>query len=317
MKYRRLGRSGLNVSVLSYGAWVTFSNQLDLSGAKKILKYAFDQGVNFFDNAEAYAHGEAEAIMGKAIKIFPRQELVVSTKLFWGGAGPNDTGLSHKHLHEGIEASLKRLDLDYVDLVFCHRPDFNTPVEETVRAMDAMIRRGQALYWGTSEWPADRLFEAFKCALDLGCVPPTMEQPEYNLFNRRRVEVEFQSLYEKYGLGTTIWSPLSSGVLTGKYLNGIPEFSRLASNQRLVPENLEQRNDCVRALQPIAAELGVSLAQLAIAWCLFNPHVSTVILGAASVRQLEENLASLSLLDKLDQVQVDKISQACAACADV
>lgn len=292
MEYRRLGKSGLRVSELSFGSWLTFGPQLDLDAARALMRQAFDAGVNFFDNAEAYAKGESERLMGVALEEYRREDLVVSTKIFWGGDGPNDEGLSWKHLMEGTNAALKRLRLDYVDLIFCHRPDPDTPIEETVRCMDLIVRQGKAFYWGTSEWAADQIEEAHRLARELHCIPPVMEQPQYNMFERHRFEVEYAPLYEKYGMGTTIWSPLASGILTGKYNDGIPEGTRLARvdwlASRLTPERIAQ----VKQLETIAADVGCTVGQLAIAWCLANEHVSTVILGASSAEQLAENLAS-------------------------
>ncbi len=299
MQYRRLGRAGLKVSELSYGAWLTFGGQMDLEGARSCMRQAFEAGVNFFDNAEVYAKGEAERVMGQIVKDYKRSDLVLSTKLFWGGVGPNDEGLSWKHLMEGIDASLKRLELEYVDLLFCHRPDPHTPIDETVRAMDLIVRSGRAFYWGTSEWPAEAIEEAHRLARELGCIPPVMEQPEYNLLCRDRVEVEYTPLYEKHGMGTTTFSPLASGILSGKYQNGIPADSRLEREgwlrDRLTEENLGR----VRALEGVARELGCSLAQLSIAWCLANPRVSTVILGASGPGQLAENLGALEARERL------------------
>lgn len=309
MKYNRLGRSGLRVSELSFGSWVTFSKQLDLGGAKDLMRQAFEAGVNFFDNAEAYANGEAEKLMGEALKDYRREDLVVSTKLFWGGEGPNDKGLSWKHLMEGIDNSLRRMQLEYVDLLFCHRPDPETPIEETVRAMDLIIRQGKAFYWGTSEWSAEELEEAFRIAKDLGCIAPVMEQPQYNMLVRKRFEVEYAPIFERHGLGTTIWSPLASGILTGKYQDGIPDDSRLASMDFL----RERLNDRTRAqvaeLSGIAEGIGAQVSQLAIAWCLENPNVSTVILGASSSRQLTENLASSGVRERF----TDEVRSAIAA----
>jgi voltage-dependent potassium channel beta subunit len=299
MKYNRLGRSGLKVSELSFGAWITFGQALDLERVKKTMRLAFDAGVNFFDNAEAYGGGEAERLMGAALKDFKRSDVVVSTKIYWGGKGPNDKGLNYKHLVEGTYSALERLDLDYVDLLFCHRPDQETPIEETVRAMDYLVRSGHAFYWGTSEWPADRIESAYRVARELGCVPPTMEQPEYNLFRRGRVEREYLPLYADHGLGLTTWSPLASGILTGKYDGGIPKGSRLDHvgwlREYLTPDKVEK----TRRLGAVARELGCSTAQLAIAWCLKNTNVSTVILGASNELQLAENLASTEVCERL------------------
>ncbi len=315
MEYRHLGRSGLQISALSFGAWVTFSDQLDVDEALDCMQKAFDAGVNFFDNAEVYAGGRAEKIMGEAIRKagWRRSDLVLSTKIFWGGSGPNQRGLSRKHIVEGTDAALKRLGTDYVDLIFCHRPDLHTPVEETVRAMNHLIDQGKAFYWGTSEWSADRIRAAWAVARREHLIPPLMEQPEYNMFKRKRVEVEYAKLYEEIGLGTTIWSPLSSGILTGKYNDGIPADSRatLPNYQWLRPhfesEEGRQRIATVRALQPVADDLGCTLAQLALAWCLKNPHVSTVITGASRPQQVIENMAALDIVQNLDDEVMERI----------
>ena len=306
MNYRRLGRSGLEVSELSFGSWVTFGSQLDVEGSKKLIRQAIDAGVNFLDNAEGYASGMSESLMGVALKSYRREDLVVSTKIFWGGSGPNQTGLSRKHLLEGTRNSLKRLQLDYVDLLFCHRPDPKTPIEETVLAMDYLVRSGQALYWGTSEWSADQITQAIEFAHSYHAIAPVMEQPQYNLFVRQRFEKEYAPLYEKYGYGTTIWSPLASGILSGKYNKGIPADSRLAreewirkeveKNKLLTPETFGK----IDALEKVARGLGATLSQLALAWTLKNPHVSTTILGASKPEQLAENLKSVDFVDKLD-----------------
>lgn len=307
MEYRHLGKSGLKVSELSFGSWITFGSSLDLNGAKKCIRFAFENGVNFFDNAEAYATGASELLMGEVLKDYRREDLVISTKIFWGGQGPNDTGLSWKHLVEGTKNSLRRLQLDYVDLLFCHRPDPNTPIEETVRAMDTIIRAGYAFYWGTSEWSASDIEKAHTIAKEIHAIPPTMEQPEYNLFKRERVEKEYKPLYKKYGMGTTIWSPLDSGILTGKYNNGIPEGSRLESHEelrrRLTPEKISK----VKKLEVIAKDLGCTVAQLALAWCLKNPDVSTVITGATRVMQVHENLQACEIKSLLTKEVMDRI----------
>lgn len=299
MRYNRLGRSGLKVSELAFGSWLTFGADLDVEGAKQCMRRAFELGVNFFDNAEAYGKGQSEVVMGEVLKAFRREDLVISTKIFWGGSGPNDTGLSWKHLVEGTKAALKRLQLDYVDLLFAHRPDPNTPLDETVRAMDHLVREGYVFYWGTSEWPAVMIEEAYQLSTDLLTMPPTMEQPQYNLLVRERVEREYAPLFANYGMGTTIWSPLASGILTGKYNDGVPANSRLAQHEwlkeKLTPEVVGQ----VKRLSAIADEIGCSLAQLSIAWCLKNPQVSSVILGATTVKQLEENLKALEFTDHL------------------
>jgi len=276
MEYRFLGSSGLQVSALSFGSWVTFGTQMGEDVAHDCMKAALDAGVNFFDNAEAYAGGQSETIMGSVVKKagWKRSDLVVSTKIFWGGRGPNDTGLSRKHIIEGTNAALGRLQMDYVDLIFCHRPDKLTPIEETVRAMDYLISQGKAFYWGTSEWSARQIAEAYHIARRERLVPPTMEQPQYNMFHRERVEKEYAPLYAEMGLGTTIWSPLASGLLTGKYSAGIPEGTRATLpgyewlRQRFESEEAKRDIEKVKQLMPIADELGCSMAQLALAWCL-------------------------------------------------
>jgi voltage-dependent potassium channel beta subunit len=308
MPYKYLGRSGLKVSALSFGSWVTFKNQLDVDASVTCMKAAFDAGCNFFDNAEAYAGGDAERLMGESLKRlgWGRDEYVVSTKIFWGGQGPNQRGLSRKHIVEGTRASLDRMQLDHVDLLFCHRPDPHTPIAETVRAMNHVIDRGWAFYWGTSEWSADQIREASRVADRLGLVGPTMEQPQYHMFHRERVEKEYADLYRDIGLGTTVWSPLASGLLTGKYSDGIPEGSRLSLPQFQwlrdaitadpeYPAKIEK----VRQLSRIAADLGGSMAQLALAWCAANEHVSTVITGASRLPQVEENMAAVAMIEKL------------------
>lgn len=307
MNYNRLGRAGIKVSELSFGSWLTFGPQMDLKAVKACMKLAFDHGVNFFDNAEAYAQGQAEALMGEALKDYRREDLVVSTKLFWGGKGPNDEGLCWKHLMEGTKNSLKRLKLDYVDLLFCHRPDPNTPIEETVRAMDCIVRQGLAFYWGTSEWSAAEITEAHLIARELHCIPPAMEQPQYNMFSRERVEKEYRPLYERFGMGTTIWSPLCYGILTGKYNQGIPKGSRLDSVAWLRDRLDDRKVAQVKALAPVAKDLGCTLGQLAIAWCLKNPNVSTVILGATTTEQLTENLGAAAVRDRLDAEVMSRI----------
>lgn len=299
MEYRRLGRAGLKVSELSFGSWITFGSSLDLTGAKACIQTAKDAGINFFDTAEVYGNGAAETLLGEAIKQYRREDLVISTKIFWGGAGPNQTGLSWKHLVEGTKNSLRRLQLDYVDLLFCHRPDPETPIEETVRAMDSLVRAGLVFYWGTSEWSRAELEEAYKIAKAIYAIPPTMEQPQYNLFHRHKVEIEFAPLYEEYGLGTTIWSPLESGILTGKYNQGVPPSSRLAANPDLRGLLTPDKIAIVKRLSEVAESLGCTTAQLAIAWCLVNPHVSSVILGATQPKQLLENIQAAKYKSKL------------------
>lgn len=304
MNYRRIGRAGIKLSEISLGAWVTMGQQIDDEAAYDCMKAAYDGGVNFFDNAEAYANGRAEESMGRVIRKagWRRESLVLSTKVFWGGPGPNDQGLSHKHVIEGVNAALRRLQVEYIDLVFCHRPDPNTPIEETVRAFDVLVRQGKVFYWGTSEWSAADIMRADGLARQYGATPPVMEQPQYNMLERTRFEDEYAPLYRDLGYGTTIWSPLASGLLSGKYNDGVPDGARLALPQYewlrkmvLQPERLAT----VRALAPVAADLGCTMAQLAIAWCLKNPHVSTVITGATRPAQVQENLAAAAILSKL------------------
>ncbi len=317
MRYRHLGNSGLRVSALSFGAWVTFGPQLDEAAAAECMHAAWDAGVNFFDNAEVYAGGVAEELMGAVLAKsgWKRSDYVVSTKIFWGGEGPNDRGLSRKHIVEGTEASLARLQLEYVDLIFCHRADLHTPVEETVRAMNHIIEQGRALYWGTSEWPAERILEAWHIARRERLIPPLMEQPQYNLFHRDRVEREYAPLYERIGLGTTTWSPLASGLLTGKYNDGIPPDSRITLEgyewlqERFEGAEAEAKLARVRQLSGIAADLGCTTAQLAIAWCLANPNVSTVITGASRPEQVRENMAAAEVEERLSPEVLDRIEE--------
>ena len=307
MEYRRLGNTGLKLSVLSFGSWVTFHNQLGTDTALDCMQAAWEAGVNFFDNAEVYAGGKSEEIMGHAVRElgWPRESYVISTKLYWGlREGPNTKNtLNRKYLMHGIDGSLERLGLDFVDLLFCHRPDPETPVEETVWAMSDIISAGKALYWGTSEWPAESIREAFGVAERYGLRKPVMEQPQYNLLWRDRVEREYAPLYDEYEMGTTVWSPLASGALTGKYLKGIPDGSRAAlpgyewlREHILTPANHEK----VRGVLAMAEELGCTPAQLAIAWCAKNPSVSTVITGASRVEQVRENMGALAVIPQLD-----------------
>jgi voltage-dependent potassium channel beta subunit len=316
MTYRRLGRSGLKVSVLSFGSWVTFKDQLDVARAKDCLAAAYDAGVNFFDNAEAYAGGESERIMGEAIRElgWPRNRFVVSSKFFWGlDDDPNTSNtLNRKYLTEAIDASLERFGLDHLDLIYCHRADPETPIEETVRAMSDAIERGKAHYWGTSEWSADEIRAAWDVADRHGWHKPVVEQPQYNLFHRRRVEREYARLYEDIGLGTTIWSPLASGLLTGKYREGVPEDSRGAlEGYEWLQKHLTnaEKNAAVEELMGLAEELGGTVAQLAIAWCAANPNVSSVITGASRVEQVHENMQALELLPKLDDAVLARIDE--------
>lgn len=308
MNYRRLGRSGLKVSELSFGSWVTFGTQIDRKKAVDCMGMAYEAGVNFFDNAEVYAQGESEIIMGKALNElnWDRSSYIVSSKVFWGGEKPTQRGLSRKHVHDACHEALKRLQVDYLDLFFCHRPDPETPIEETVHAMDILVKQGKVLYWGTSEWSATDITEAYKIADKSGLTPPSMEQPQYNMFHRERVEKEYRKLYEKYGMGTTIWSPLASGLLTGKYLKEIPKGSRMTLKgyewlkERLLSDLGQEHQKKVQALTYIAEEAGYSMAQLAIAWCLKQPVVSTVILGASSSEQLAECLKASELTPLLN-----------------
>jgi voltage-dependent potassium channel beta subunit len=320
MNYRRLGRSGLRVSELSFGSWVTYGNQLGTDLARDCMVAAYDAGVNFFDNAEVYARGESETIMGDVLRKlgWRRASYIVSTKFFWGlHDGPNEKNtLNRKYLMQAIDGSLARLQLDYVDLVFCHRPDPNTPLEETVQAMSDMITAGKALYWGTSEWAADEIAAAWYIADRYHLHRPVMEQPQYNMLHRERVEKEYARLYRELGIGTTVWSPLASGLLTGKYNDGIPPDSRGSVKgfewltERLTDPDKIAR---VRLLVPIAQDLGCTLAQLALAWCLKNPNVSTVITGASRPAQVKENMKALGVVPKLDESVMARIDAALAA----
>lgn len=318
MEYRRLGRSGLKLSCLSLGSWVTFGQQVDKSAAQNMLAHAYDAGVNFFDSAESYGRGAAEEILGEVLGRlgWPRDTWCVSSKVYFGRVSeptPTQRGLSRKHIVEACHQALRRLKVEYLDLYFCHRPDPDTPIEETVRSMDELVRQGKVLYWGTSEWPAEAIAEAFHVAREHHLTPPTMEQPEYNLFARERVEREYAPLYFEFGLGTTIWSPLKSGLLTGKYNEGIPDDSRLnlASfawlRESVLGPQADARIAAVRKLAAIAKRLDTGMAQLAIAWCLKNPHVSTVITGASRVEQLRENLRALDIVPLLTDEVMQEI----------
>jgi voltage-dependent potassium channel beta subunit len=323
MEYRRLGRSGLKVSALSLGSWVTYANQVDASHAREIMAAARDHGVNFFDNAETYAAGESERIMGEALRQlgWQREHYVVSSKFYWGLS--NDPNVHHtlnrKYLLGAVEGSLRRFGLDYLDLIFCHRPDPHTPIEETVWAMHDIIVRGKALYWGTSEWSADEIRAAWEIAERHHLHKPVMEQPQYNLFVRRRVETEYQRLYEDIGLGLTTWSPLGAGVLSGKYINGIPEGSRgTLKGYEWLQERLVSpaRNEAVRKFMDIAAELGCTPSQLAIAWCARNPRVSTVITGASRPEQVKENMQAMELVPRLTAEILARMDAACESVID-
>mgnify|MGYP003582587433 CR=1 FL=1 len=314
MEYRRLGKSGLQVSALSFGSWLTFGNQISDKTADELMGVAYDAGVNFFDNAEGYAEGKSEIVMGNILKAkkWERDTFVVSSKVFFGAErkGPNQIGLSRKHIIEACNAALKRLQVDYLDLYFCHRPDKNTPIEETVWAMNTLLQQGKILYWGTSEWSAAEIMEAIAVAKQYNLIGPTMEQPQYNLFEREKLENEYLHLFNNHRLGTTIWSPLASGILSGKYTNSGVEGTRLAmeglewlKDRTLAADRMEKAN----ALQQLANSLDVSLAKLSIAWCLKNPNVSTVILGASKVPQLQENLQVLEVSPLLTDDVVAKI----------
>jgi voltage-dependent potassium channel beta subunit len=323
MEYRRLGSAGLKVSLLSYGSWVTYGKQMDPEAARACMSAAWEQGVNFFDNAEAYEAGRSEEIMGAVLKKagWRRASYVVSTKIFWGlhdGVNEKNT-LNRKRLREGFDGALKRFGLDYIDLVFCHRPDPETPIEETVWSMHMMIESGKALYWGTSEWSAEEIREAWAVAEKHHLHKPQMEQPQYNLFVRRKVEREFTRLYPGIGLGLTTFSPLASGILTGKYNAGIPKESRMAlpGMEWLKDSLTPQRVAAVKKLQTIASDLGASVAQLALAWCARNPNVSSVITGASRPEQVKENMKALDILPKLTPQVVERIEEAVAGATDL
>ena len=313
MEYRKLGKSGLKVSELSFGSWVTFNTQVDTKLAEDMFKVCFDSGINFFDNAEGYDRGKSEEVMGQALKSInePRDSYCVSSKVFFSSSPnpkPTQLGLSKKHVTEACHQAMKRLQVDYLDLYFCHRADPDTPIGETVWAMHNLITQGKVLYWGTSEWTAEEITEAYEFAEKNHLTPPTMEQPQYNLLDRKRFEVEYDPIFRRYQMGTTIWSPLASGALTGKYLDGIPEGSRATlkgyewlKKHMIDSERGQARMDKVRNLKPIADELGVSLSKMSIAWCLLNPNVSTVILGASKVDQLKENLEALEVVPLLTE----------------
>lgn len=320
MEYRRLGKSGLQVSLLSIGSWVTFNTQVDVDAASKILSAAYDGGMNFFDNAEAYAAGQSELIMGKVLKKmgWQRDSYIVSSKVFWGSVQnprPTQKGLSRKHIVEACNQALERLQVDYLDLYFCHRADPNVPVEETVRAMSDLVTQGKVLYWGTSEWTGSQIMEAYAAARQYNLVPPTMDQPQYNMLVRERVEVDLARLYREIGLGTTIWSPLASGILTGKYNNGIPDDSRMALpgyewlRSRITGPDGEANLAKVRKLSQFASDLGTNITLLSLAWCARNPNVSTVITGASRVEQVQENLKALDVLPLLTDEVMQKIDE--------
>ncbi|MEI8059494.1 MAG: aldo/keto reductase [Ferruginibacter sp.] len=316
MEYRHLGKSGLQVSVLSFGSWVSFSKQINDKVADELMGVAYDNGVNFFDNAEVYALGESEKMMGRVLKKkkWDRTSFTVSSKVFWGWRGkenkPNQKGLSRKHVIEACDEALQRLQVDYLDMYFCHRPDKHTPIEETVWAMNHLIQQGKILYWGTSEWSGVEIMEAHRVAEKFRLIAPTMEQPQYNLFERHKVEVEFSEIYKNVGMGTTIWSPLASGLLSGKYNDGVPKGSRFAlegfdwlKDRWVIDDKVKK----VKKLSEYAAKLGVTTAALSIAWCIKNPHVSTAILGATKKQQLLDNLKAIDVLPMLTPEIMGKI----------
>lgn len=317
MEYRRLGRSGLQVSALSFGSWVTFGAQIGDNVAEECMKIAYDNGINFFDNAEAYASGKSEIVMGNILKKmnWDRTTYVLSSKVFWGGKLPNQMGLSRKHVTEACHAALKRLQVEYLDLYFCHRPDPDTPIEETVQAMHNLILQGKILYWGTSEWSADQIMEAYNLARKYNLTPPTMEQPQYNMLHRQRFEVEYKDLYSQIGLGTTIWSPLASGLLTGKYIDKMPDNTRIDRpgmewlKERITGETSKENAAKVKEIKKIADEMGVPLNCLAIAWTLKNPNVSTAILGASKTQQLVDNLKAMDVLPLMTDEVMKKIEK--------
>lgn len=317
MEYRRLGKSGLQVSVLSFGSWITFGKQIGDNTAEELMSLAYDSGVNFFDNAEIYARGQSELVMGSILKKknWVRSSYCVSSKVFFGfeEGKPNQTGLSRKHIIEGCNAALKRLQFDYLDMLFCHRPDKNTPIEETVLAMNTLIQQGKILYWGTSEWANDEIMAAIAVAKDYKLIGPTMEQPQYNMFERTKLEKDYLLLFRDHGLGTTIWSPLASGLLTGKYNNANPTDTRLNIEgmdwlkERTLGDN--SRIEKAKKLDSLAKELGTSLPKLSIAWCIKNPNVSTAILGASKTMQLKETLSSIDVLPLLTAEVMTKIDE--------
>jgi voltage-dependent potassium channel beta subunit len=318
MEYRRMGKSGLQLSALSYGSWVTFHKQINDSIADELMSIAYDAGINFFDNAEVYALGESEKLMGRVLKNknWDRTSYTVSSKAYFGWKGklskPNQTGLSRKHLMEACHEALQRLQVDYLDIFFCHRPDKNVPMEEVVWTMNILIQQGKILYWGTSEWHAAEIMEAHRVASQLNLIGPTVEQPQYNLLEREKMEAEYLMVFKTVGMGTTIWSPLATGLLTGKYNDGMPEGARLGlegfewlKDRWMVEDKLEK----VRKLKTVSDELGTSQATLSIAWCLKNPDVTTVILGATKKEQLVENLKALDVVDKLDDDVMKRIDE--------
>lgn len=317
MKYRRLGKAGLKLSEFSLGSWVTFGRQLDAGEAREMMALAYDHGVNFFDNAEIYEQGESERLMGQALHAlgWPRDTWCVSSKVFWGGGRPTQVGLSRKHVMEACHAALERLRVGYLDLYFCHRPDIETPIEETVRAMHDLVAQGKILYWGTSEWNAQQITEAYAVAAAHHLTPPTMEQPQYNLLQRDKFERELKPLFEGFGLGSTVFSPLASGLLTGKYRNGVPEGSRVTLPgyewlaKKFASEEVQNWIEKVVALEALADEAQLKVHHLALLWCLANPHVSTVILGASKIEQLEDNLEALEHANKLTPQLLERVEE--------
>ncbi|MEX1189027.1 MAG: aldo/keto reductase [Bacteroidia bacterium] len=312
MEYRRLGKSGLKISALSLGSWLTFGKQISDDVAEELMVAAYENGINFFDNAEIYARGKSEIVMGNILakQSWSRDSYIVSSKVFWGGDLPTQTGLSRKHVFEACHAALKRLQVEYLDLYFCHRPDPETPIEETVWAMNDLIRQGKVLYWGTSEWSSQQIMEAFHVARREHLIPPTMEQPQYNMLHRHRFEVEYERIFSEMGYGSTVWSPLASGVLTGKYNDGFPSDTRLGieglewlKEKVITDENIR----ISRALTDVSKDLGTNMPCLALAWCLKNPNVSTVILGGSKKQHLLDNLKALDLVEKLDTQVIERI----------
>ncbi len=316
MEYRKMGNTGLKLSLLSYGSWVTFSRQVDDNASDRLMGMAYDNGINFFDNAEAYEGGRSEEMMGRVLsaKNWDRTSYCISSKVFFGLHGkdnkPNQNGLSRKHIMEACHAALRRMQTEYLDLYYCHRPDPETPMEEIVRTMNILIEQGKVFYWGTSEWSANEILEAHKVAKELGLIPPAVEQPQYNLFERTKMEQDYLPIFKNHGMGTTIWSPLASGLLTGKYNDGIPEGSRLAlENYAWLKDRMMQDDklERVKKLSKVATDMGTSLATLSIAWCIHNPNVTTAILGATREAQLMENLNALNVYTQLTPAIMQEI----------
>ena len=312
MDYRKLGNSGLKVSELSFGSWVTFVNQLNQKSAMDCMSYAYDQGVNFFDNAEAYASGESEVLMGNILKKlnWNRDTYIVSSKVFWGGEMPTQRGLSKKHIHDACNAALRRLQVDYLDLFFCHRPDPDTPIIETVYAMNDLLQQGKIMYWGTSEWSAKEIKEAFSCSKKYNLRGPSMEQPQYNILCRERFEKEYKNIFKKFHIGSTIWSPLASGLLTGKYNEGIPEKSRFkVKGYEWLSDSMRETDfKKIKRIVSLSKKLNIKPSQLAILWCLKNQNVSTVIIGASKLSQLKENLKSIDYSEIITDEIIDEIN---------